>query len=141
MFPGPPAPDADFDEVIERAQRSSADPTKILPRAPDVRVELGHHRREAPARPSRLPPQLVSDASQRLFINVEKQPVALPPVRVPEKGKRLAPRIEDARLLRMQRQTETAQHVLQPGQFSVWTTRRQEDEIVRIADESSSQIT
>src|ERR1700736_1802912 len=91
-------------------------------------------------RPSRLPPQLVSDASQRLFINVEKQPVALPPVRVPEKGKRLAPRIEDARLLRMQRQTETAQHVLQPGQLSVRTTRRQEDEIVRIANESSSQV-
>jgi hypothetical protein len=35
-----------------------------------------------------------------------------------EEGKRLVPRIEDARLLRMQRQTETTQQVREPGQLS-----------------------
>ena len=139
MLSRPPARKALFDKVIEGTQRPSADPTKVVPRPTDIRVVVRDHARQTPTRPPRLLPQLIPDASQRLGTDVEKHPAVAPLMGVAEEYERLAPGIKDARLLRVQRQTEPSQHACEPGQFAVRTPRREEDQIVRVANEPASQ--
>ena len=82
MLTGPPARESLIDEAIEMAQRPSADATEIVSSTPDVRIEVGNHLVEAQPRLSRLPPQFSTNASQRLWTDVEVQPIEPPPMRV-----------------------------------------------------------
>src|ERR1700676_2105294 len=82
VLTGPPARNTLIDEVIEFAQRPPADAAKIMPSAPDVRVEVDDQPVETLPRPSRLPPEFVSDAPQRLWTDVEVQSMQPPTMRV-----------------------------------------------------------
>lgn len=141
MFAGPPAREPLIDEAIEVVQRPAAHATEVVARAPNVRIEVGDHRVETQPRLPCLPPQFVADAPQRLRTDVEVQPMEPPPMRVPEKHEVVVSRIEHARLGRVQRQAEPRHQLLQPRERSVRTMRRQQDEIIRIADEAPVQVT
>jgi hypothetical protein len=124
-----------MDEAIEMTQRPSAAATEIVPSAPDVRSEIGHHRVDTQPRLPGLPPQFVANAPQRLRTDVEVQPIEPPPMWVPEKYEVLVSHLECSRLVRVQRQAESRPQLRQPCERAVWTMRRAQDEIVRIADQ------
>ena len=136
MLASPPARESLIHEAIELVQRPAAHATEVVARPPNIRIEVGNHLVETQPRLPRLPPQLIPDASQRLRTDVEVQPIEPPPMRVPEKHEIFVSHIEQARLVRVQRQAKSRHQLLQPCERSVWTVRRQQDEIVRIADQS-----
>lgn len=137
VFAGPPAREPLIDEAIELSQRPPADPTEVVPSAPDIRIELDDHLVETQPRLSRLPSQFITSASQRLWRDVEIQPLKPPLMRVAQKGERFASHVQHTRLVRMQRQSKPRHQLLKPGERSIWTMRREQDEIIRIADQSS----
>jgi hypothetical protein len=141
VFAGPPAREPLIDEAIELSQRPPADPTEVVPSAPDIRIELDDHLVETQPRLSRLPSQFITSASQRLWRDVEIQPLKPPLMRVAQKGERFASHVQHTRLVRMQRQSKPRHQLLKPGERSIWTMRREQDEIIRIADQSSGQLT
>ena len=61
-------------------------------------------------------------------------------MRVPQKHKRVTTRIEPPGLLRMQRQPESRDELMEPDPLTIGATRNEQDEIIGIADESSAQV-
>ena len=61
-------------------------------------------------------------------------------MRMPEKRKRLAARIDHPRLLRVERQPEPGRDLMQPRPRSVGAMGRKQHEVIRIADQTAMQL-
>jgi hypothetical protein len=61
-------------------------------------------------------------------------------MRVPKKRKWDTMRIEHPRFLRMQAQPETGDELLEPRPFAVRSVWREQNEVIRVSDESPVQV-